>query len=134
MESARSRRHATGTVCSAGTTGRSCQPARARTQPQLAAARGNLAHRAPVDRRLRAAVNRDLATLLDIATAARLVVDFISGLTAPDFLRDAKTQSAVQHQLLIIGEAVKRLSPALRAQHPTIPWTAMAAMRDQLIH
>jgi len=78
-------------------------------------------------------VNRDPATLLDIATAARLVAVFIGGLSEAEFLDDAKTQSAVQHRLLVIGEAVKRLSPALRAQHPTIPWTAMAGMRDQTI-
>lgn len=79
-------------------------------------------------------MNRDPATLLDIASAARLVAAFIGGLAEADFLTDAKTQSAVQHQLLIIGEAVKRLSPAFRAQYPTIPWTAMTGMRDQLIH
>jgi len=47
---------------------------------------------------------------------------------------DLKTQSAVLHQLLIIGEAVKRLSMSLRAEYTGIPWNLMAGMRDNLIH
>jgi uncharacterized protein with HEPN domain len=51
-----------------------------------------------------------------------------------DFLSDDKTQSAIVFQLLIIGEAVKRLSSDLRSQHPDIPWSLIAKMRDNLIH
>ena len=35
---------------------------------------------------------------------------------------------------MILGEAVKRLSPEFRAQHPTVPWQDIAGMRDILIH
>ena len=45
-----------------------------------------------------------------------------------------KTQSAVMHQLLIIGEAVKRLSAEFRDTHPAIPWSQIAGLRDILIH
>jgi len=38
------------------------------------------------------------------------------------------------HQLLIIGEAVKRISPGFRAAHPEVPWKLIAGTRDQLIH
>jgi uncharacterized protein with HEPN domain len=47
---------------------------------------------------------------------------------------DRKTQSAVLHQILILGEAAKRVSKAYRDQHPEIPWRQMAGMRDVLIH
>lgn len=50
------------------------------------------------------------------------------------FLEDLKTRSAVLHQLLIVGEATKRLSNGFRDQQPEIPWTDMAGMRDVLIH
>ena len=50
------------------------------------------------------------------------------------FLADAKTQSAVLHQLLVIGEATKRLSEGFRNQQVAIPWKAIARMRDVLIH
>ena len=76
----------------------------------------------------------DDATLLDLAKAARLAVRFAEGFDRDAFLADAKTQAAVLHELLVIGEAVKRLSEAFRTAHPDIPWRAMAGMRDKLIH
>jgi uncharacterized protein with HEPN domain len=47
---------------------------------------------------------RDEAHLLDILKAARLAVEFKGAGEKAEFLADAKTQSAVLHQLLIIGE------------------------------
>ena len=77
---------------------------------------------------------RDEATLLDIAEAASRAWEFVTGMSKEDFANDLKTQSAVQHQLLVIGEAVKRLSDGLRDRHRDIPWSLMAGMRDHLIH
>src|SRR6266496_3148321 len=58
---------------------------------------------------------RDEAHVLDVLKAARLAIDFKGTADKAAFLADAKTQSAVVHQLLIIGEAVKRISPEFRA-------------------
>ena len=77
---------------------------------------------------------RDDASLLDIARAAQLLANFIQGMNKAQFYQDLKTQSAVLHQLLIIGEAVKRLSEDFRQQHSAIPWRLIAGMRDKLIH
>ena len=79
-------------------------------------------------------MHRDEATLLDIATAARLVLEFTEGMDKAAFLDDIKTQSSVLHQLIVMGEAVKRLSDDFRTNHPEIPWGLMAGMRDILIH
>jgi uncharacterized protein with HEPN domain len=64
---------------------------------------------------------RDDATLLDIVNAARLIQTFIQDMTQEAFLVDLKTQSAVLHQITVIGEAVKRLSQAFRERHPILP-------------
>lgn len=77
---------------------------------------------------------QDDSILLDIARAAQLILEFKQGLNKAAFLRDIKTQSAILHQLMIMGEAVKRLSAEFRADHPEIPWTLIAGMRDKLIH
>lgn len=77
---------------------------------------------------------RDEATLLDIAKAARQIADFQRGVSKETFATDTKTQSAVLYQLLVIGEAAKRLSRRFRSQHHTIPWALIAGMRDHLIH
>jgi len=50
------------------------------------------------------------------------------------FLADAKTQAAVVHALLVLGEAVKRLSTEFTTRVPAVPWKAIAGMRDKLIH
>lgn len=55
-------------------------------------------------------------------------------MTFEEFEKDDKTISAVQHQILIIGEATKRLSLEFRNLHNNIPWKSMAGMRDVLIH
>jgi uncharacterized protein with HEPN domain len=50
------------------------------------------------------------------------------------FLAQTMIQDAVIRNLEVIGEAVKNLSDSLRAQHPEVPWTRIAGMRDVLIH
>lgn len=77
---------------------------------------------------------RDEDTLLDIIIAARRIIEFQKGQSKAEFMQDAKTQSAIQHQLMIMGEAVKRLSDEFRAQHSELPWSPVAGMRDRLIH
>ena len=77
---------------------------------------------------------RDDAVLLDIVNAGRLIQSFIQDLTKEDFLNDLKTQSAVLHQVTVIGEAARRLSQAFRERHPILPWSLMAGMRDPIIH
>ncbi|HZS50774.1 MAG TPA: DUF86 domain-containing protein [Bryobacterales bacterium] len=79
-------------------------------------------------------MSRDEGNLLDILKAARLAIEFKGQTDKDEFLADLKTQSAVLHQLLIIGEAVKRLSPEFRGAHPEVPWKLIAGTRDKLIH
>jgi uncharacterized protein with HEPN domain len=78
--------------------------------------------------------SRDRASLLDITKAARLALEFVAGISQQEFDCDKKTQSAVLYQIAILGEAVKRLSIEFRGNYPDIPWTAMAGMRDKLVH
>lgn len=77
---------------------------------------------------------RDKAVLLDIVRAARLVLEFRQGMDKAAFFGDLKSQSAILHQLMVMGEAVKRLSAEFRARHSEVPWMLIAGMRDKLIH
>ena len=79
-------------------------------------------------------MRHDPSILLDIGRAAQLILDFSAGLDQDTFRTDEKTQSAVIHQFLIMGEATKLLSDEFKSNHPQIPWRAIARMRDKLIH
>ena len=79
-------------------------------------------------------MDRDKVVLGDIANAASEIVSFVKGMSESEFVADSKTRSAVLYQLLVIGEAVKRLSPQFRERRKDIPWHLIAGMRDHLIH
>ncbi|HEY5616962.1 MAG TPA: HepT-like ribonuclease domain-containing protein [Vicinamibacterales bacterium] len=74
-------------------------------------------------------MSRDDAHVLDILTAARRAETFVEGMTDAAFLDDIKTQSAVLHQLTVLGEAARRVSEGFRETHQGVPWKAMAGLR-----
>ena len=78
--------------------------------------------------------DRDAAGVHDMLGATRHVVEFTRGISHEEFFKDAKTQSAVIHQVLVLGEACKRLSEGFRTAHPQVPWHLIARTRDILIH
>lgn len=79
-------------------------------------------------------MSRDDSHLLDMLIAARRVQRFASGRERRELEQDEVFRSAVLFQLLVLGEAAKRVSPAFREAHPEIVWKEPAGMRDRLIH
>lgn len=79
-------------------------------------------------------LDKNKSYIQDILNSCNKCLVFTKEMNFEDFEKDDKTISAVQHQILIIGEATKRLSSEFRSQHLHIPWKAMAGMRDILIH
>lgn len=78
--------------------------------------------------------HEDSVLLLDIIQSIRRAIEGLGNIGIGEFRNNWKIQSIVLHQLLILGEAVKRLSPDFRNQHPTVPWKRIAGLRDILIH
>lgn len=77
---------------------------------------------------------RDTASLSDVAAACSMILEFVRDASRPDLSRDRRLLSACCYQIAVIGEAVKRVSPATRSKHPEVPWKDIAGMRDRLIH
>jgi uncharacterized protein with HEPN domain len=75
-------------------------------------------------------VKDDRVYLLHIRDAIESIREFTADGEAA-FLADKKTQFAVVRSLEIIGEAVKRISPELKAAHPVVPWRTIASMRNR---
>lgn len=55
-------------------------------------------------------------------------------MTWEEFAQDQKTMYAVVRAFEVIGEAAKKIPPAVRKRHVKVPWKQMAGMRDKLIH
>lgn len=77
---------------------------------------------------------RDKATLDDLIAACVKVLDFVQGASRADLDHNEQLLSACCYQIAVMGEAVKRLSATMRAQHPHVPWKDIAGMRGRLIH
>jgi uncharacterized protein with HEPN domain len=77
---------------------------------------------------------RDEASLVDIFKAGQQVIQFSQGLSQSDLEADDMRLYAILHLIQIVGEATKRLSSEFRQQHPEIPWSQAAGMRDIIVH
>ncbi len=64
--------------------------------------------------------------LEDIGAAARNAQAFVRGMTFEEF--------CIVRALELIGEAAKQIPDNVRQSAPSVPWRAMARMRDVLIH
>ena len=79
-------------------------------------------------------MSRDSASLLDMLNAAKRILKFAEGLDKSTLATNEEKQSTILYQVIVIGEATKRLSLEFRTQHPEIPWKDIARMRDILAH
>ena len=79
-------------------------------------------------------MSRDRDYAADILAASRLARSYVEGVSHATFENETMRQDAVVRQLLIIGEAAKRVSNEFKGLHPDVPWRQMAGMRDILVH
>ena len=76
----------------------------------------------------------ELGTLHDIVDSARLAREYVKDLSLEQFRGDSLHQDAVCRRLLVIGEAVRRLSVSVRERHPGLPWERIVGLRNVLVH
>jgi uncharacterized protein with HEPN domain len=76
--------------------------------------------------------------LEDILRAIMDIEDFVQGFDKATFLTipetDRRTFLALTSAIMQIGEAIKSLSPELKARHPQVDWRSAIRTRDLLAH
>ena len=77
---------------------------------------------------------KDIAYLWDMLKSAQEIVQFTSGLTIEEYLKDRKLQLAIERSIEIIGEAANRISPGFQDNHPEVPWRKIIAQRNVIAH
>jgi uncharacterized protein with HEPN domain len=71
--------------------------------------------------------------LQDILDAiGQIEVEAVKGRAAFD--GSSLIQVWMVHHLMIIGEAVRAIDPAVRQRYPSVPWRQIAGMRNFLVH
>ena len=70
----------------------------------------------------------------DIRQAAQDIAGFLRRVKFHQFEKNKMLRSAVERQLLIIGEAAVHVSPQFRKKHPEIRWTGLIELRNVIAH
>ncbi len=77
---------------------------------------------------------KDREYLLHVEKAISEIAEHTAGVSREDYEADTKTQRAVERNLQIVGEAVRRLSSELKAENPEIEWDEICATRNVVVH
>ena len=76
----------------------------------------------------------DLFYLENINLSIDKILNYTDGLKYEEFISNSMIVDAVERNLEIIGESVKKLSLELRNNYSNVPFRQIAGMRDKLIH
>jgi uncharacterized protein with HEPN domain len=72
--------------------------------------------------------------LTDIDDAISAIQSYTNGITYEQLLNDRKTREAIILNLVVIGEAIKKIPQEIIDLHPEVPWKEFAGMRDKMVH
>jgi uncharacterized protein with HEPN domain len=78
--------------------------------------------------------SREIGYLRDIRDAAHRAINHITGLEAETVADDPYLQDGVVRCLILMGEAAKNVSDAIKAEFPDVDWSGMIGLRNVLVH
>jgi uncharacterized protein with HEPN domain len=79
-------------------------------------------------------MKRDISLFLaDVVKNMDYAERFIGSMSYDEFIADEKTVYALVRCWVIIGEAVKNVTPDIRSRKPGIPWTELAGMSEKCV-
>jgi len=76
----------------------------------------------------------DASYLADMLEYALRAVEFSTGLSAEEYMRDERSRRAVERVIELIGEAARNVSEPFRTSNPQIPWARIIGQRNVLAH
>lgn len=75
--------------------------------------------------------------LAHMVDAVQTALSYVDSMDRDDFFADRRTQQAVLHNILVLGEAATQLgqaAPDWVTACPEIPWAALRGMRNRIAH
>ena len=79
-------------------------------------------------------LDRDRQSLQDMLSAARKVIAYAEGTTRETLPAVPMRLDAVLYEIVVMGEAARRLSQEIRDIHPQVPWRDIIGMRSVVAH
>lgn len=78
--------------------------------------------------------HEDLAPLDEMAEAAGRIDSYLVGVSRDQFLSTPLLKDAVSLNLIVIGEAARKVSLSTRDAHPSVEWRALRHLRNRIAH
>ncbi|MBI3878902.1 MAG: DUF86 domain-containing protein [Verrucomicrobia bacterium] len=78
--------------------------------------------------------NRDRQSVEDMLLAARKILGYAQGTTRDSLPSLPMRLDAVLYEIVVMGEAARRLSVEMRERHPDVPWRDIIGMRSIVTH
>ena len=78
--------------------------------------------------------NRDRQSVEDMLCAARKILGYTENTTREGLISMPMRLDAVLYEIVVIGEAARRLSEEARTAHPEVPWREIIGMRSIITH
>jgi uncharacterized protein with HEPN domain len=78
--------------------------------------------------------DRDRQSLQDMLGASRKIIGYAKDTTRESLPSVPMCLDAVLYEIVVLGEAARRLSPEIRAAHPQVPWREIIGMRSIITH
>ena len=72
--------------------------------------------------------------LVEIDDAIARITTYVAGMSEADFIASLISYDAVAMNLIVIGEAVRRIDAAVLAEEPTIAWPLIVGLRNRIAH
>jgi uncharacterized protein with HEPN domain len=79
-------------------------------------------------------LSRDRQSLQDMLRAARTILDYARDTTRETLPSVPMRLDAVLYEIVVLGEAARRLSQEIRAANPNVPWRDIVGMRSVVSH